>query len=321
MIKKSFSEKYLYPKKEDHILPYAFKALYRRYIDDNLSQMGGQLAYFFALSLFPLLILISQIIGFFDITISSILITLQGIFPQEILDLVIDFLEYSTNNTSQGVLTLGVLFTVYLASRAFNSLIFALNKAFRIDIYTTNMQKRILAYLVTFVLIVSLILSLGFVAVGKDIIHSVTQWLNVEFLFLDIWDAIRWTTVISALFITLSLIYNVIPFKNFPRRYTIVGTIFTMGLWLSLSIAFAYYVNNFSNYSVIYGSLGAVMLLLLYLYFAGIIIVLGAELTHILAMRHLGNFSYDVKLPPKSGKINLPKNNIAALKLHKKKPK
>ena len=64
---------------------------------------------------------------------------------------------------------------------------------------------------------------------------------------------------------------------------------------LVMSLGFAYYVSNFSNYTIIYGSLGTVMLLLLYLYFSGIIIVMGGELIHILYQRDKGNFEYDVK--------------------------
>lgn len=291
----SFSKKYLYPQKEDNVIWYCGKALYRRYVDDNLSQVGGQLAYFFILSIFPLLMLISQIIGRFNLRSSEVSFIIKDFIPPNILEIALDYISFVNKTTSTGIFTFSALFSVYLASKAITSLIYALNKAYRIDIHTTNFQKKILAFIVTLFVILAVIISLILITLGKPLMLKISTLIGLEFIFLETWSLIRWGVATSALFITLFIIYNIIPFKTFPRKYNIAGTLFTMVSWSILSLAFAYYVNNISNYSKIYGSLGTVMLMLLYLYFAGIIIVLGGELNHILAQRSIGNFEYDVK--------------------------
>lgn len=292
---RSFLKKHFYPQKEDPIIWYCTKALYRRYVDDNLSQVGGQLAYFFILSLFPLLMLISQIIGRFNLKSEEVTWMIKDIIPPNVLDITLDYLEFVNETTSAGLFTFSALFSVYLASKAITSLIYALNKAYRIDIHTTNFHKKVLAFVVTLFVILSIIVSLILITVGRPLLLKISTFLNLDFLFIETWSLIRWGVAFSTLFLTLFTIYNIIPFKTFPRRYNIAGVLFTLTSWFILSIGFAYYVNNISNYYNIYGSLGAVILMLLFLYFAGIIIVLGGELNHILAQRSIGNFEYDVK--------------------------
>lgn len=290
-----FSKKYLYPKKDDNIFCYCTKALYRRYIDDNLSQIGGQLAYFFILSIFPLLMLLSQIVGSFKLKSFDIFSSLGEILPQNVMSIIVDYLDFINSTTSTGLFTFSALFSVYLASKAITALIYALSKAYRIDIKTTNFQKKIIAFVATIFVIISVIISLILITIGEPLLLKISTFLGLEFIFIETWSLIRWGIALSTLSITLFMIYNIIPFKTFPKKYNIAGVLFTMSSWLILSVGFAYYVNNISNYSKIYGSLGTVMLMLLYLYFAGIIIVLGGELNHILAQRSIGNFEYDVK--------------------------
>lgn len=307
----SFSQKYTYPKKDDPFLLYTTKALYRRYVDDHLSQVGGQLAYFFVLSLFPLLMLINQLIGFFHIDPMAISIAFGDIFSGNIAVLVDDYLEYLRGTTSSGIFTFSAFFTLYIVSKAITSLIFALNRAFRVDIETSNIQKRVLAFFVTIFLMFAVFLSLVLVTAGKDIMLKIALIFNFDTAFLRVWTLIRWTIVVSTLFLSLFTIYSIVPFKNFPKKYVAIGSLFTMISWLVLSSGFAWYVNNLSNYSTIYGSLGAIMLLLLFLYFFGIIVVLGGELSHILSQRAIGNFEYDVKpFSKKRNMININKNKF-----------
>lgn len=303
MEKKSFLQKHTYPRKEDKLLPYAIKALYRRYVDDNLSQVGGQLAYFFILSLFPLLMLLSQIIGMLDISVLDVGAMLFGVLPEDMIDIILDYITYVQQSTNPGIFTFSAVSSVYIASKALTSIIYALNKAYRVDVNTTNIQKTIVSFVFTLLVMISIILSLLLITVGKPLFLKISVFLNIDTIFLETWTLFRWTVAFSALFITLFAIYSIIPFEKFPKKYNIIGAIFTLISWMFLSLGFAYYVNNISNYSKIYGPLGTVMLLLLYLYFAGIIIVLGGELSHILAQRNIKNYDFDVKPPKKTSKF------------------
>ncbi|MGB5822541.1 MAG: YihY/virulence factor BrkB family protein [Proteocatella sp.] len=314
MKKQSLSQKYTYPLKEDRLIPYAVKALYRRYTDDNLSQIGGQLAYFFILSLFPLLMLLSQVIGMLDIKVIDVASMLMGVLPEDIIDIILDYLVYVQQSTNPGIFTFSAVTSIYIASKALTSIIYALNKAYRVDVDTTNIQKKIISFVVTLLVVVSVILSLVLITIGKPLFFKISVFLNIDMIFLKTWTLFRWAVAFSILFITLFTVYSIIPSEKFPKKFNIIGTIFTIISWMLLSLGFAYYVNNISNYYQVYGSLGTVMLMLLYLYFAGIIIVLGGELSHILAQRHVGNYDFDVKPPGKTNSLHeiahRRKNNI-----------
>lgn len=299
MEKQSLLEKYTCPKKEDKLLPYTIKALYNRYIDDNLSQIGGQLAYFFILSLFPMLMLLSQIIGMLDFEIFDVASMLTGLLPRDITDIILDYLIYVDDSTSRGIFTFSIITSIYIASKGLTSIIFALNKAYRVKVDTTNIQKNIISFVVTMFVVIAIIVSLILITVGKSLLFKISVFLNIDIIFLQAWTVIRWVLALFTLFITLFAIYSIIPSKQFPKKYNIIGTLFTIVFFILLSLGFAYYVNNISYHSQIYGSLGTIMLMLLYLYFAGIIVVLGGELSHILAQRSIGNYDFDVKNPVK----------------------
>lgn len=303
MKKQSFSLRYTYPLREDRLVNYTVKALYRRYVDDNLSQVGGQLAYFFILSMFPILMLISQIIGMLDIRALDVISSLSGIVPKDMTDIIFDYLSYVKQSRNTGIFTFSAITSVYIASKALTSIIYALNKAYRVDIETTNIQKKILAFIVTLLVMAAVILSLVLITVGKPLFLKIAVFFNLDMIFLKTWTLFRWGVALFTLSITLFTIYSIIPYEKYPKKYKISGTIFTIISWSMLSLGSAYYVNNLSNYSKIYGPLGTIMLMLLYLYFAGIIIVLGGELNHILFQRSIGNYSFDVKPPKKTRKL------------------
>ncbi|WP_028828508.1 YihY/virulence factor BrkB family protein [Proteocatella sphenisci] len=295
MKKNNFSFKYMYPHKDDPVVFYAVKALYGRYTDDNLSQLGGQLAYFFILSIFPMLMLISQIVGILYIDTAELSFVLSEFLPPNVLDIVFDYLQYASDTKSTGIFTFSAISSVFIASKALTSIIYALNKAYRVDVLANNIQKQILAFVGTLSLVFALILSLVLITVGKPLFYDILEFFRLDTISLQAWTIFRWSVSLSTLFLTLYLVYFIIPVERIPRRYNVTGTLFTMISLLTMSLGFAYYVNNFSKHTIIYGSLGTVMLLLLYLYFSGIIIVLGGELIHILYHRSIGNYEFDVK--------------------------
>ena len=292
---KSLLQKYTYPRKDDPAALYAAKALFRRYSDDGLSQLGGQLAYFFILSIFPMLMLLSQIVGTLNINTAELSLILSDFLPPDVLSIIFDYLRYASETKSTGIFTFSAVSSVFIASKALTSIIHALSRAYRTDMNASNIKKRLLAFLVTLFLAFSIIISLVLITVGKPLFHDILAFFRLDTVFLELWTVLRWSVSLFTLFCTLYLVYFIIPEDRIPRRYNIIGTLFALISLLAMSLGFAYYVSNFSNYTIVYGSLGTVMLLLLYLYFAGIIIVMGGELIHILYQRGNGHFEYDVK--------------------------
>lgn len=282
------------PKKEDNIAIYAIKALIQRYETDHLSQVGGQLAYFCMLSIFPFFIVINAIIGRLHLPLSQKILGAKEVLPPEIIEIITNYLGYIGENTSSSLLSFGLLFTLYLASRSSLSLIEAINRAYKTDVHAVFWQKIIIALLITLTLGLTLIISLVFLTFGQELMTKLLKFLNLPLDYANTWNFIRWSFVIFALSGTLSIVYYILPCKKSNFKLVIPGTLFAMITFLVMTLLFSAYVNNYNNYTTIYGSLGGIIVFMIWLYSSGIIIVLGAELNHILETKALGIYQYDI---------------------------
>lgn len=328
----------LTPQKEDCTIIYAIKALLQRYEMDNLSQIGGQLAYFSMLSIFPFLIFINAVIAKLHLPISKKFLETKEILPPEIIEIINNYLGYLGENTNPSILSLGLLFSIYLASRSSLSLIEAINKAYRTDIHAPIWQKIIVSLIITITLGVTLILSLIFLTLGETLTTDILTFFHLPIDYSRIWNLIRWSFVILALSGSLSMVYYILPCKKTSFKLVIPGTIFAMVGFLGMTMLFSMYVNRYNNYTAIYGSLGGIIIFMIWLYTSGIVIVLGAELNHILETKHLGIYSYDIlekqptidikqnkKFPygvsgrPQHHNIKIPHQNIPTTKIPRKK--
>lgn len=288
------AKSYMLPSETDPIVIYSIKALINRYKEDALSQTGAQLAYFFVLSLFPFLMLLNQAIAFFDYDIIKVLEEFERFIPPHIVAVIHSYVLNLAGSKSTGVFTFGAISTIFLASKATQYLITALNKAFRMK-SSIGIVRVVISFLFTLMLILLIPISIVFSSIGKALFKKAALFLGIGEGFVNLWPYIRFLVPLSGVVLVLTVLYNIIPHRGFPRRYTLVGAIFAISLWIVMAIGISYYTSNFGRYSLIYGSLGAVMIMLLFLYWSGIIIVLGGELTHILAMRSIQDYSYDVK--------------------------
>ena len=267
----------LQPKPNDHILLYSAKCLAKRYVADNLSQLGGQLAYFFILSLFPFLIAVNGILGKFNLNIQSQLGHLSHFFPDNIIYVLQQYLSHLSHSNPNRMFLISMMVMIWMATSAVRSF-----------------EKQLASFPLVVLMILFIFLSLIFSSIGKNACEAVLRFFKLSQDWTVIWQIIRWIIPFFGVVTIVFLLYNIIPDRNFPRKYTIIGALFSVSLWIVTSMILSFYTSNFGRYSIIYGSLGAIIIMLLFLYWSGIIIVLGGELAHILAMRSQKRFEYDV---------------------------
>lgn len=289
----------LKPRQDNHVIIYSIKALYTRYKEDSLAQVGGQLAYFSILSLFPFLMLLSQVISMLNIDLLFTFEEYRRFVPDHMVSVIHSYLINLSADRSTGIFTFGIISTVYLASKATQSLISALNRAFRTK-SSAGSARIAISFLFTAILIILIPVSMLFASIGNSLFKDAMAFLGLNQALANIWPFLRFVAPLSLVVLVVTALYNIIPNKGFPRKYTLIGAIFAIILWIIMALGISYYTSNFGRYSIVYGSLGAIMIMLLFLYWSGIIIVMGGELAHILAMRSIGNFSYDVKSDLKS---------------------
>ncbi len=282
----------LIPKPDDPVLIYSVKALMRRYTIDNLTQLGGQLAYFAILSLFPFLILLNQMISMLEPGFEALSGSFYDLIPPDIAAIIKAYLLHLESAESTGVFTIGVLMTIWLSSKSVISLLFSLDKAFR-SAKPLSLPKKLIGYAFTTLLLLLIFVSLIFSSVSETLFEQISRFFEISNDWSILLKMIRWNIPIAFTIVILMVLYRIIAPRDFAKKNLLIGASFSVCLLMPMSAFLSYYTANFGNYSVIYGSLGAIIILLLFLYWSGIIIVLGGELAHILEMRRIKNYSYD----------------------------
>jgi membrane protein len=132
---------------------------------------------------------------------------------------------------------------------------------------------------------VMLILALGLMILGPQLMGWIARQIGLEQLFVIIWSWARWPVIALLLMIVVAMIYTALPNVRQPFRLISPGSALAVLIWIAASIGFGYYVRNFANYSALYGSLGAVVILLFYFFLSSSVLLFGAELNAVLLRR------------------------------------
>lgn len=261
------------------------KELFRRYYTDKIPEVGGTLAYFFLLSVFPFFIFLNAILGFLDLSIDQIIRDLSLVAPNQVIILLEGYLRSVVNTKNTGLLSFGLAASVFSASKALSTLISVLNTAYNVKETRNFFRVKLLSILLTLAMGLSIVTMLILPVLGRNIVSKIAHFFHISMQFVELWIYVRWIIVFVVLFVSIACLYHYGPNEKASVRKAIPGTLFTMIAWSLISLLFASYVNHFGRYSAVYGSIGAVIILMIWFYLSGIIIMLGGELNQILYER------------------------------------
>lgn len=276
-----------------------FQDLIFRTKNVDLSGMGAQLAYFFLLSFFPLLIFLVTLLPYLNLEKGQIFDFLSDVMPEEVYSLIEGTLTEVLSNQNGGLLSIGIVGTIWSASKGVNALMKALNRAYDVE-GRAGFMSRLWSLIFTISLIGVLLIALVLPVFGQQIGNLIFDYLGVATSFETIWNSIRWIIPPALILILLTAMYWIVP--NTDPRLKIVsvfpGAIFSTIGWLVLTYGFSFYINNFGNFSATYGSIGGVIILMLWLYFTGMILIFGGLLNATTQKRQLAKKSKEnVKSP------------------------
>ncbi|TCJ13899.1 YihY/virulence factor BrkB family protein [Rubrobacter taiwanensis] len=265
----------------------ALKRTVREFQRDDVTALAAQLAYYLVLAIFPLLLFLVALLGTFgsqDLA-ESVLGYFRQVVPVQVYELIDTYLGnvLSGERPAPGLVSFGILATIWAVSNAFAALIHALNKTYDVEETRPFWKVRLLSVLMTFGLSVFIILGVLLLVGGSALGGWLAGLLGMGELFEVVWNLARWPIALLLLGVALALIYYFAPDVEQPFRWITPGGVIGLLLWVLASLAFSYYVNNFGAYDRTYGSIGAVIVLLLYLYISSIMILFGAELNATLA--------------------------------------
>jgi membrane protein len=264
------------------------KELFLRFTSDEVPGLSAQLSYFFLLSLFPFLIFLITLVGYLPITQEDVLGTIEQFAPGETLQIIDETLDQIINHKNGGLLSFGIIATLWSASNGINAIVRAFNKAYEVDETRSFIVARGMAILLTVAMVFVIVVALLLPVFGKEIGLFIFSNFGFSEEFLTMWNTMRWLVSGFILFIVFTSLYYVAPNKHLKFKDGLPGGIAATLGWILASLAFSYYVGNFANYSATYGSIGGVIVLMIWLYLSGMIIILGGELNALLYKRKHG---------------------------------
>jgi len=256
------------------------RTLYEAFWQDNCLALAAQLAYYFFFALFPALLFIAALASYFPLTtlIDDLFRTMGGFIPPEALLLITDQMIKISGGEHAGLMTLGMLLAVSSSSAAMVAIIDTLNNAYDVQEGRPWWKVRLTAILLTVAVATFILVSFALVLIGPTMATSLAEAINLGPVFEWTWKILQWPVLFALASLGIASIYYFAPDVEQEWVWLTPGSIFATTLWLAASLGFKYYVANWGNYTETYGLIGAVMILLLWFYISGLVILVGAEM-------------------------------------------
>lgn len=258
------------------------KLIYRILNHDTLSY-GGSLTYFLVLSIFPFLISLINAINFSGILDPEYIFSLLDVLPSEIQSIVTDFLRELQSSSSGSFFTISFVAGLFTASTAVFKLIKIINSSYGFDEKRGFIKLRLIALFFTLSLITMLFMLILTQIFGQIIYVTVIKYLDIDNEFFEmIWRIAKNIIPLIYMLVTFILLYKFSPSRSRENMVTfrgvLPGAIFSTFGVIIVSLVFGFYVSNFGKYSITYGSLGGIIVFLIWLYLLSTIILIGAEI-------------------------------------------
>lgn len=263
-------------------------ALTRTYADvlrNHTLQMAAALSYYFVLSLFPSLIFLSAVVAYLPVPnlFEEALGMMARFLPADSMGLVRRVLADVITPNRGAFLSFGIIGTLWTASGGFAAAIEALNIAYDVQDDRPFWKTRPLAMLLALITGFLLLLALSVMIVGPRFGQWLAIRVNLSNVFVLLWPYIHWSIAIGFTVLAVEALYFLAP--NVKQRFlaTLPGAILAVGCWLALSYLLGMYFRHFANFNKTYGTMGAAIALMTWLYWTGFAMLLGAELNAELA--------------------------------------
>lgn len=254
--------------------------MFGRYFTDNVGQSAAELAYYLMFSLFPLMIFLNAALSTLNLSPEAILDKLDIVLPQEIIDLFTEYMSYIGNQNSNVLLYAGLVLTVFMLFRAVNSLTGSVLSVYRMRHSGALHYLGVLAFCL--LLMVAVFVFLFVMIISGNLLSDLGKYLYIPPLFLQIWDMLRLFLVPLCMLLMLSAFYYMVGRGQYRLRESLPGAVFALTFWITATLGFSMYVANMGGYSLLYGSLSTIMVLMFWLWLTGAILIMGGVFNHVL---------------------------------------
>ena len=265
--------------------------LIRNYSQHNVGKNAAALAYYLLFAIFPLLIFASNLLGLLKLDVYAITQTLSNFLPKDIVGLIESYLDYISHTSGHLLLWFSLVFSIWFPMRAVKGLMDDVRLAHHLSKPPNSLKYRLRQLIYTVVFLVVIILTLALSTLGEHVLGYIGRLLpeytpHISGFIPDFWQYLRFIPMALLMFAALGALYALSMDKRPPIKQILPGIIAALISWMVVSIGFSFYVENFAHYSLIYGTMGAMIVLLMWLYMTALVLILGAEFNAALTEIH-----------------------------------
>jgi membrane protein len=248
--------------------------------EDNCLGSAAQLAYYLLFAVFPFFLFLTALLGFLPIPnlLERIIASLAMVLPGEAVTLLQDNIRQLVTEQKGGLLSFGILAALWSSSSAVVAITAALNQAYDVEEGRPWWKVRGLSLLLTMGLSLFLLLAVVLLIFGPQLGRGLAALVGLGTVFEILWNVLRWPVSAGLLVVALALVYYFAPDVEQKWKWITPGAIFAVLATLLTSLGFSLYVSNFGSYNKTYGSLGAVIVFLTWLYLTGLCLLVGGEI-------------------------------------------
>lgn len=257
------------------------KEMFYRVMYDEISLLSANLSYYFILSLFPMLIVALALTPYFKIDQQFLLEKIQSYAPGDLGDYLFDMISEVLNNKNNTIITVGIVFTLWSASSGIYGIIIAFNNAFRVRDGRIWIVTKLISVILTALFLVGMFVALALIVFGKQLTYILFHKFNLDEGYYNLWSVLNYSLPLLFIFLIFVFLYTMGPNLKLKAISILPGTLFATLSWTIVSRLFGYYIDHFSSYIKTYGTIGAFMAFVLWLYITGYILIIGAEINAI----------------------------------------
>jgi len=255
--------------------------LWQKVGDDDILGNAAQVAFYFSFALFPLLLFLMSLLGIIlsdkEELQTELFTMLSQVMPQSAFDLVRETLDEVTEKSSGTKLTLGILVTLWSASAGVDTMRGTLNQVYNLKETRSFVKAKLTSLALTLALGALILAALGAIVYGSQLLGQI---LPIDSPY--VLEILEWLAIIALLLTAFAILYNFAPNHSaFQWKWLSPGAIAGVVLWLILTGGFRIYLRYFDSYAATYGSLGAMIILLLWLHLTALVILVGGAINAI----------------------------------------
>lgn len=267
---------------QNRLLRFAYLMMHR-YLRHRVGVQSAALAFYLLFMLFPFLIFVSALLGQLQLDVAAILQGLRGFLPREVVAVAEMYLNHVSRYSSTRLLLFGLVFSVYFPMRVTNALLRAVRVAYHLGPPRGTIAHISKSLLYTVVLIASIAVTLLLMTVSDRALGYAVDYFRFPEMAAELWAVLRFPLIGAVGFFALFALYALARDDHPMWRDLWPGTLAALAVWLGVSWIYTWYVESVAHYSLLYGSIGAVIVLLVWLYLTAVILIMGAELNGVLA--------------------------------------